>query len=536
MEPRAIKFIDEEKGLIGGFGLPYGGPMAGKDLQGEKFTPQTDFCEGWFRERPVLYHHGLDPDLKADVIGHQFGPLEEKPEGRWINAQLDKSHRYWDQIKTLIKAGKLFWSSHAPPHLVTKTADGEITRWPTVEFTLTPTPANPYGTVPVFKSINLDSLGASSEAIRAIKEAGEQVLFSIDMAKLDELSRETGANLDEITAGLMEEMEHSDVTEGDSDKTLLIVAAHLREDPKYYSKLQSVMPAGDGGENKEKEIKMEKPAGSPTIEKLPTHADPEVSSINGEKAPPESSLPVNTEAKKTVSAKGLKCSCGKAIVLPPEVVQALQALSTSVQGILGGQSTNESVESTPAGPDGVPQSGPPGQSQGMSPENHIEKSEPEPGETAAHEASETSVEEATEAKKPEEKIKAEEEVIEEEEKEKKKPIEVKSVTMEIQALTAVLSDVKGSLKAIADENSALKERIRTLESQPASQGPVRSAVKAINEKMDILNSTATEARKAMIDKMMEEAHDPSVKSFLGNQAAMLEMRSIQPQDLSTRRK
>ena len=45
----------------------------------------------------------------------------------------------------------------------------------------------------------------------------------------------------ELKMGYEEEKEHKDVTGGDPVKTLKICIAHLREDPKYYSKLKRAM-------------------------------------------------------------------------------------------------------------------------------------------------------------------------------------------------------------------------------------------------------------------------------------------------------
>jgi len=50
--------------------------------------------------------------------------------------------------------------------------------------------------------------------------------------------------LAEWTAGLNEELEHTDVTDGDSDTTGKITLAHLKEDPKYYTKLKGAMEKG----------------------------------------------------------------------------------------------------------------------------------------------------------------------------------------------------------------------------------------------------------------------------------------------------
>jgi inorganic pyrophosphatase len=52
-----------------------------------------------------------------------------------------------------------------------------------------------------------------------------------------------GISISEFTAGLNEEREHKDVTKDQAEKTGKIAIAHLKEDPKYYSKLKTVMKA-----------------------------------------------------------------------------------------------------------------------------------------------------------------------------------------------------------------------------------------------------------------------------------------------------
>src|SRR5271157_2076311 len=158
--PMAVKFVNEEEGIIEALAVPYGGPFEGKDIQGEYFTKDTDLCEAWFPGgRPILYQHGLDPEIKADVVGHDTAIIK-KDDGRWIQGQLNKSYKYWEALKALIKAGKLYLSSSSVPHLVTKALDGAITRWPWVETSLTPTPANPLAVISVLKAIeDLEALG-----------------------------------------------------------------------------------------------------------------------------------------------------------------------------------------------------------------------------------------------------------------------------------------------------------------------------------------------------------------------------------------
>ena len=139
--------------------IPFGGPDKGKDLDGEYFSERTDIKASWFRERPVLWHHGMDETMKTDdadetdAIGTE-GELEKKKDGWWAEMWLDRSHRYWQQVTAMLAAGKVFGSSGALGHVVRKARDGEILVWPHIEQTLTPTPANPFARVVPVKALN----------------------------------------------------------------------------------------------------------------------------------------------------------------------------------------------------------------------------------------------------------------------------------------------------------------------------------------------------------------------------------------------
>jgi HK97 family phage major capsid protein len=126
---------------IGGYLIVWGN-RSQRDLQGEYFTPQTELALEWFERRPVLYQHGLDDHLKANPIG-VIDQLRADETGVWAEAQLDLRHRYADAVRRLIERGLLGWSSGSLPHLVEVARDGRIVRWPLVEGSLTPTPAEP---------------------------------------------------------------------------------------------------------------------------------------------------------------------------------------------------------------------------------------------------------------------------------------------------------------------------------------------------------------------------------------------------------
>jgi hypothetical protein len=139
---RAVKFVGKD--TIEGLAIPFGGTFAGKDLHGETFDVKTDLCIDWFGEsgRPLLYDHGLDGSMKASVVGRQI-EFETRAEGVWAQSQLDMSAKYRKAVDKLIEAQALGYSSGAMPHLATKNSKGVITRWPWVELSLTPMPAEP---------------------------------------------------------------------------------------------------------------------------------------------------------------------------------------------------------------------------------------------------------------------------------------------------------------------------------------------------------------------------------------------------------
>ncbi len=138
---KTVKMIDEGAGRVGGYLITWG-ERHRRDLQDEFFTPETDLGLDWYERRPVLYHHGLDGALKAALIG-AIDTLSPDEIGLWAEAQLDLRKRYVRAVRKLVDQGLLSWSSGSLPHLVEVGAAGRIKRWPIVEGSLTPTPAEP---------------------------------------------------------------------------------------------------------------------------------------------------------------------------------------------------------------------------------------------------------------------------------------------------------------------------------------------------------------------------------------------------------
>jgi len=171
----AVRFVGEtpDSWEFEGLAIPYGGPVGGMDLTGTFFSPTTDLCLDWFPDggRPILYAHGFDPAIRAEVVGRQVGPVTEDERGRWVRLQIDKAKAYATEIRRLAEEGVLALSSGAVDHLTRIAArSGEVERWPWVELSLVPNPANPEALLHAVRSADavahLRIVGADDVAAR----------------------------------------------------------------------------------------------------------------------------------------------------------------------------------------------------------------------------------------------------------------------------------------------------------------------------------------------------------------------------------
>ena len=131
----------EYQGWVEGYLVSWGSTRD-TDLQGEYFTPNTEFCLDWFGERPVLYHHGMDDSTGLKKIG-SFVTIKADPIGLWVQAQLDLRDKYARAVYDMVAAKQFGWSSGSVDHLVKIAENGEIMVWPLIEGSITPTPAQP---------------------------------------------------------------------------------------------------------------------------------------------------------------------------------------------------------------------------------------------------------------------------------------------------------------------------------------------------------------------------------------------------------
>lgn len=127
--------MEEDVATVGGYGVIFGG----EDLEGERFAADTDYMPDLVPVKLVLYDHALG-EVKQ-IIGQAVAEKIDEV-GIWVEAQLDRSREYVEAVIELVEKGVLGWSSGSVGRLVER--DGKnIKRWPIIEYSLTPTPAEP---------------------------------------------------------------------------------------------------------------------------------------------------------------------------------------------------------------------------------------------------------------------------------------------------------------------------------------------------------------------------------------------------------
>lgn len=136
----AVKALGANR--IGGYAVLWGDHHR-RDLTREYFTPETADMTSIFAQLgrlPNLYAHGSDGTMKSSLVGVIDTMIPDEI-GVWYEAQLQRSSAYRDAVMRLIQQGLLGSSSGTLPAAREVSPDGRITRWPIVEVSLTPAPA-----------------------------------------------------------------------------------------------------------------------------------------------------------------------------------------------------------------------------------------------------------------------------------------------------------------------------------------------------------------------------------------------------------
>src|SRR3990167_3046428 len=151
-------------GRVGGYLVTYGDPDH-TDASGERdyFDKQTDFDFEFPGKSTTYFNHCLPVETKDGrqiIIDRKLTTSELKQDefGVWAETVLDERDAYESYLLKMAVAGKLGWSSGAPPHLVKRERVGKahhVTRWPLgKDASLTHMPAEPRNGAYPLKSIS----------------------------------------------------------------------------------------------------------------------------------------------------------------------------------------------------------------------------------------------------------------------------------------------------------------------------------------------------------------------------------------------
>lgn len=241
MHKLIIKSVDEDAqtAVIAGYGVIFGG----KDLDGDTFAKDTQYQEKQAVGRDVFYHHAMQPGLEHSI--GEIKSIERKEDGDidglWFEAQLDLAAEYTEHVLELIEAGALGYSTGSVGHLISRKGS-VITRWPIVEISLTPTPAEPR-TVGVERIKTLAASNpdyqaflpsASDDADKGAQEGSEDTK-NLERGRITMPDKITQADLDAAVKSASETV---------AEDTRLLVAAETEQAEQEASEKDEAVKAG----------------------------------------------------------------------------------------------------------------------------------------------------------------------------------------------------------------------------------------------------------------------------------------------------
>jgi HK97 family phage major capsid protein len=142
-----LKSLEVKDGVarVGSYGIRFSGPEQ-KDFYGDYFTKDTDYGPRAGDGAATMFNHGFPvADGLEYLASKTFAPVKAVKDdlGIFVETVLNLSDDYEKAIYELAQSGKLKWSSGTAAHLMRRAADGQILRWHPIEFSYTPTPAEP---------------------------------------------------------------------------------------------------------------------------------------------------------------------------------------------------------------------------------------------------------------------------------------------------------------------------------------------------------------------------------------------------------
>ncbi len=152
----AIKSLTDDEIVLEGYGVIFNTV----DLEGEKFTAETEFFLDNIKAIPVLWEHtatGVD-----DILG--FAKAVRKDDvGIWFEMNLKRSNAYVEAVRKFVEKQRLGLSTGALPQTVKR--DGkEIKQWQICEISATVTPAE-------FRTLGVNEVKALENILNTSEEA-----------------------------------------------------------------------------------------------------------------------------------------------------------------------------------------------------------------------------------------------------------------------------------------------------------------------------------------------------------------------------
>lgn len=158
-----VKAVKNDNGewVLEVLGVPFGGPVNGRDTDGEYFDATSKVHTDKYPEVPAVYYHGYEPGNKQAAEPEYIGKASYNhtdQRGHWYRVILDKTKELAKRIWEAAKQGIAAASSGSLSHLVRIEKDGHIAEWPVAELSLIDIgegrgPANRYAVaLPVLKA------------------------------------------------------------------------------------------------------------------------------------------------------------------------------------------------------------------------------------------------------------------------------------------------------------------------------------------------------------------------------------------------
>lgn len=154
-----IKMTGER--TFGGYGVVFGG----KDLEGDYFTPDTEFWLDYLKPQAILFDHTQTPlppnakqDEKKDWVIARIKSVKMDDVGLWVEGILDEHKEWLAYVKEMIDQGILGYSSDSIAHLVERAPDGWLKSWPVPFWSVTHHPAEPRTGIHFLKQHQLNEI------------------------------------------------------------------------------------------------------------------------------------------------------------------------------------------------------------------------------------------------------------------------------------------------------------------------------------------------------------------------------------------